>query len=135
MPDARLLFGDTPLKSHLLLTGSLLASLTLMPIAASAYDHPGEHNSGQHVRRVRESEHERHLREEHERHARFEREARWRREREERMRREHREARHDFRDRDRDRDHDRRGWEKGEKRGWKGGSLPPGQEKKAERGR
>lgn len=134
MSDARLLFGDTTLKSRFLITGSLLASLTLMPIAASAYDHPGEHNSGQHVRRdVRENEHDRHLREERERHARLEREARFRREREEHMRREHHEARHDFRDHDRD--HDRRGWEKGQKHGWKGGSLPPGQEKKAERGR
>src|SRR6185312_16059470 len=32
MSDARLLFGDTTLKSHLLVTGSLLASLTLMPL-------------------------------------------------------------------------------------------------------
>jgi hypothetical protein len=117
------------LKSHLLLTGSLLASLTLMPIVASAYDNPGEHNSGQHVRRdVRESDRERHLREEHERRIRLERDARLRHEREERSRREHHEARHDFRDHDRDRDHDRRGWEKGQKRGWKGGALPPGQE-------
>jgi len=134
MSDARLLSGDTTLKSHFLMTGSLLASLTLMPIAASAYDHPGKHNSGQHLRRdVRESEHDHHLREERERHARLEREARLRREREEHMRREHHEARHHFRDHDRD--HDRRGWEKGQKYGWKGGSLPPGQEKKAERGR
>ena len=134
MSDARLLFGDTTLKSHLLITGSLLASLTLMPIAASAYDHPGEHNSGQHVRRnIHESEHDRHVREDRERHMRLEREARMRREREERMRRERHEARHDFGDHDRD--HDRHGWEKGQKRGWKGGSLPPGQEKKAERGR
>src|SRR5581483_1754656 len=108
-------FGDTTLKSHLLVTGSLLASLTLAPISASAYDHPGEHNSAQHIRRVRESEHERHLREERER---LEREARLRRERDEHMRRERHEARHDFRDHDRD--HDRRGWEKGQKRGWKG---------------
>jgi hypothetical protein len=122
-------FGDTTLKSHLLLTGSLLASLTLIPSAASAYDHPGEHNSAQHIRRVRESEHERHLREDRERHERLERKARLQRERDEHRRRD----RHGFRDQDRD--HDRRGWEKGQKRGWKGGSLPPGQEKKAERGR
>jgi hypothetical protein len=133
MRDARLLTGDTILKLHLV-TASLLASLTLMPIAASAYDRPGEHNSGQHVRRqIRESEHERHLREERERHIRLEREARLRRERETRVRREHHEARHEFRAHDRG--PDPHGWDKGQKRGWKGGALPPGQEKKAERGR
>ena len=122
-------FGDTTLKSHLLVTGSLLASLTLAPISASAYDHPGEHNSAQPIRRVRESEHERHLREDRERHERLERKARLRRERDEHTRRD----RHGFRDHDRD--HERSGWERGQKRGWKGGSLPPGQEKKSEHGR
>ncbi len=65
----------------------------MMPSAASAYDHQGEHNSAQHIRRVRESEHERHLREELERHERLEREARLRRERDEHMRRDRHEAR------------------------------------------
>jgi len=116
------------LKRHYFLATPLLASLCLMPISASAYDRAGEHNSGQRIDRHDLRERNR-LREERERRLRHEREARLRHEREERWLREHRAAdRHEFHHGEHDR---HSGWEKGQKRGWRGNNVPPGQAKKS----
>jgi hypothetical protein len=91
----------------------------MMPVAASADDHHGEHNTGQHFRRDAERERREHLRQERERHERQEREAR--------LRHERHDVRHDFHHREEAR---RLGADHGQKRGWRGHDLPPGQEKK-----
>ena len=97
----------------------------MMPVASSAYDNQGEHNSGQHVRSD-DWERREHLRAEH---LRQERERRERHEREERLRRaHHNNVKHECHERNHERP---AGLEHGRKRGWQGRNLPPGQEKKA----
>jgi hypothetical protein len=91
----------------------------MMPLAASADDHQGEHNSRQHFRHDAERERREHLRLERERHERQEREAR--------LRHERHDTRHDYHRREEAR---RVAADHGQKRGWRGHDLPPGQEKK-----
>jgi hypothetical protein len=127
-----------PLNRTYIFAAAMLAAFSMSAPSMHADDHSGAHNTGQHVRReVRYDDHradrERELRLRHERdeRVRHEREERTRHEREARLHRDHHVERHDFRDHRND--HDRReGWQKGQKRGWHGENLPPGQAKKAD---
>lgn len=108
-------------------------SLCVMPISASDRDHQGEHNSAQHIRRQdrdHDRDHNQNWRADHNRYQEM-REARERRERRDReeWRRHHESARRDFHDRDAFREP--AGGDHGQKKGWHGQDLPPGQAKKA----
>jgi len=118
------------MKIPYVLAAPVLMSLCVMPLSASDRDHRGDHNSAQHARyqdRDHDRDHNQHWRADRNRYQES-REGRVRREREE-WRRHHESARHSFHDRDAFRQS--AGVDHGQKRGWHGRDLPPGQVKKA----
>jgi hypothetical protein len=117
------------MKISYVFAAPVLLCLCVMPLSASDRDHHEERKSAQHARyqdRDHDRDHNQHWQADRNRYQES-REGRVRREREE-WRRHHESARHDFHDRDAF--HQPAGVDHGQKRGWQGRDLPPGQAKK-----